>query len=169
MDMSVGRDEAIRSAFMPLEEWMSVADTKNWKPETIALHGVRPEPTSKAGRCRSTRRAYVFDSAQHAADLFALKVRGNIYTRIMNPTTDVLEKRLAALEGGIGALGGGIRSGGGDLLDSQRSPRAGDNIVARAPLYGGTYNLFAHTLPQYGMEMRFADYRRTRELRAADR
>ena len=100
--------------------------------------------------------AYAFDSAQHGADLFDLKVPGNIYTRIMNPTQAVLEERLAALEGGIGALA--LASGQAAITYAiQTIAEAGDNIVSASALYGGTYNLFAHTLPQYGIEVRFAD------------
>jgi len=102
--------------------------------------------------------AYAFDSAQHGADLFDLKVPGNIYTRIMNPTTDVLEQRLAALEGGIGALA--LASGQAAVTYAiQTIAEAGDNIVSSTALYGGTYNLFAHTLPQFGISTRFADHR----------
>ncbi|MFA5682423.1 MAG: aminotransferase class I/II-fold pyridoxal phosphate-dependent enzyme, partial [Hydrogenophaga sp.] len=99
-----------------------------------------------------------FDSAQHGADLFDLKVPGNIYTRIMNPTNDVLEKRLAALEGGIAALA--LASGMAAITYAiQTIAEAGDNIVSASTLYGGTYNLFAHTFPQQGIEVRFADPR----------
>jgi O-acetylhomoserine (thiol)-lyase len=102
--------------------------------------------------------AYSFDNTQHGADLFDLKVPGNIYTRIMNPTQDVLEQRVAAMEGGIAALA--LSSGQAAVTYAiQTIAEAGDNIVASAALYGGTYNLFAHTLPQFGIETRFADYR----------
>jgi O-acetylhomoserine (thiol)-lyase len=102
--------------------------------------------------------SYAFDNTQHGADLFDLKVQGNIYTRIMNPTTDVLEKRVAELEGGIAALA--VASGMAAITAAiQTIAEAGDNIVSAATLYGGTYNLFAHTLPQYGIDVRFADYR----------
>jgi len=102
--------------------------------------------------------AYAFDDTQHGADLFDLKVAGNIYTRIMNPTTDVLEKRIAALEGGVGALA--LASGQAAITYAiQTIAEAGDNILASSALYGGTYNLFAHTLPQFGIQTRFADYR----------
>lgn len=100
--------------------------------------------------------AYSFDSAQHGADLFDLKVAGNIYTRIMNPTQSVLEERVAALEGGIAALA--LASGQAAITYAiQTIAEAGDNIVSSSALYGGTYNLFAHTLPQYGIQTRFAD------------
>ena len=102
--------------------------------------------------------AYAFDSAQHGADLFDLKVQGNIYARIMNPTTDVLEKRVAALEGGIAALA--VASGMAAITAAiQTLAEAGDNIVSASTLYGGTYNLFAHTFPQQGIDVRFADPR----------
>ena len=133
---------------------------ENWRFETISVHGgYSPEPTTKAVAVPIYQTvAYAFDNAQHGADLFDLKVPGNIYTRIMNPTQDVLEQRLAALEGGIAALA--LASGQAAVTYSILTiSEAGDNIVASSALYGGTYNLFAHTLPQYGIETRFADYR----------
>lgn len=132
----------------------------NRKPETIAVHGgYTPDPSTRAVAVPIYQTvAYAFDSAQHAADLFDLKVPGNIYTRIMNPTTDVLEQRVAALEGGIAALA--LASGQAAITYAiQTIAEAGDNIVSSSALYGGTYNLFAHTLPQFGIETRFADYR----------
>ncbi|MCD9086180.1 aminotransferase class I/II-fold pyridoxal phosphate-dependent enzyme [Stenotrophomonas sp. SY1] len=131
-----------------------------WKPETIAVHGgYSPDPTTRAVAVPIYQTvAYAFDDTQHGADLFDLKVQGNIYTRIMNPTTDVLEKRIAALEGGIGALA--LASGQAAITYAiQTIAEAGDNILASSALYGGTYNLFAHTLPQFGIQTRFADYR----------
>ncbi|HEX6004989.1 MAG TPA: PLP-dependent transferase, partial [Burkholderiales bacterium] len=130
------------------------------KIETIAVHGgYSPEPTTRAVAVPIYQTvSYAFDNTQHGADLFDLKVQGNIYTRIMNPTQDVLEKRVAALEGGLGALA--LASGQAAVTYSILTiAEAGDNIVAASTLYGGTYNLFAHTLPQYGIEVRFADYR----------
>ncbi len=130
------------------------------KFETLAVHaGYSPDPTTKAVAVPIYQTvSYAFDDTQHGADLFDLKVPGNIYTRIMNPTTDVLEKRMAALEGGIGALG--LASGAMAITYSLLTiAEAGDNIVSVGTLYGGTYNLFAHTLPQYGIQVRFADYR----------
>jgi O-acetylhomoserine (thiol)-lyase len=130
------------------------------KLETIAVHGgYTPEATTKAVAVPIYQTtSYAFDSTQHGADLFDLKVQGNIYTRIMNPTTDVLEKRVAAMEGGVGALG--LASGQAAVTYSILTiAEAGDNIVSSSALYGGTYNLFAHTLPQVGIETRFADYR----------
>ena len=128
------------------------------KIETIAVHGgFEPDPTTKAVAVPIYQTtSYAFDNTQHGADLFDLKVAGNIYTRIMNPTTDVLEKRVAAMEGGIGALG--LASGMAAITDAIFTiTEAGDNIVSTTQLYGGTYNLFAHTLPQLGIEARFAD------------
>ena len=130
------------------------------KIETIAVHGgYSPDPTTKAVAppiYQTT--SYAFDSTQHGADLFDLKVAGNIYTRIMNPTTDVLEKRVAEMEGGIAGLA--LASGMAAITYAIMTiAEAGDNIVTSSTLYGGTYNLFAHTLPRYGIEVRFADYR----------
>jgi O-acetylhomoserine (thiol)-lyase len=98
---------------------MTHPDRKDWRFETIAVHGgYSPEPTTKSVAVPIYQTvAYAFDNAQHAADLFDLKVAGNIYTRIMNPTQDVLEQRVAALEGGIAAPGAGIRSGGRHVFD----------------------------------------------------
>ena len=134
--------------------------SQTWKPETVAVHGgYSPDPTTHAVAVPIYQTvAYAFDSAQHAADLFDLKVPGNIYTRIMNPTNDVLEKRVAALEGGIAALA--LASGQAAITYAiQTIAEAGDNIVSSSALYGGTYNLFAHTLPQFGIQPRFADHR----------
>ncbi|AXT45589.1 MULTISPECIES: O-acetylhomoserine aminocarboxypropyltransferase/cysteine synthase family protein [Chromobacterium] len=135
------------------------------KLETLAVHaGYAPDPTTKAVAVPLYQTtSYAFDSTQHGADLFDLKVQGNIYTRIMNPTTDVLEKRVAALEGGIGALA--VASGMAAIAYAiQTIAEAGDNIIATSTLYGGTYNLFAHTLPQLGIEVRFVDYRRPEQI-----
>lgn len=130
------------------------------KLETIAVHGgYSPDPTTKAVAVPIYQTvSYAFDDTQHGADLFDLKVQGNIYTRIMNPTQDVLEKRIAALEGGIAALA--LASGQSAITYAILTiAEAGDNIVSAATLYGGTYNLFAHTFPQIGINVRFADYR----------
>ena len=131
------------------------------KLETLVVHGgYAPDPTTKAVAVPIYQTvAYAFDNAQHGADLFDLKVPGNIYTRIMNPTEDVLEKRVAALEGGIGALA--LASGMAAITYAiQTIAEAGDNIVSASTLYGGTYNLFAHTFPQLGLQARFADPRK---------
>ena len=129
------------------------------KLETLAVHaGYEPDPTTKAVAVPIYQTtSYAFDDTQHGADLFDLKVQGNIYTRIMNPTQDVLEKRVAAMEGGIAGLA--LASGMAAITYAiQTIAEAGDNIVTSSTLYGGTYNLFAHTLPQYGIDVRFADY-----------
>ncbi len=130
------------------------------KIETIAVHGgYSPDPTTKAAAVPIYQTtSYAFDSTQHGADLFDLKVAGNIYTRIMNPTQDVLEKRVALMEGGIAALA--VASGQTAITYAiQTIAEAGDNIVSASTLYGGTYNLFAHTFPQYGISTSFADQR----------
>lgn len=128
------------------------------KLETIAVHGgYEPDPTTKAVAVPVYQTtSYAFDDAQHGADLFDLKVQGNIYTRIMNPTTDVLEKRVAEMEGGVAALA--VASGMAAITYTiQTIAEVGDNIVSTSELYGGTYNLFAHTLPRQGIEVRFAN------------
>lgn len=133
-------------------------DSSAWRFETKSVHaGWAGDPTTKAVAVPLYQTvAYSFDSAQHGADLFDLKVAGNIYTRIMNPTQSVLEERVAALEGGIAALA--LASGQAAITYAiQTIAEAGDNIVSSSALYGGTYNLFAHTLPQYGIQTRFAD------------
>jgi O-acetylhomoserine (thiol)-lyase len=128
------------------------------KPETLALHaGWRADPTtgSVAVPIFQTT-SYQFHSAEHAANLFALKELGNIYTRLMNPTNDVLEKRIAALEGGVAALA--VASGqAASAFAVQNLARVGDNIVSSTDLYGGTWNLFANTLKDQGLEVRFVD------------
>ncbi len=128
------------------------------KFETIAIHGgYSADPTTKAVAVPIYQTtSYAFDDTQHGADLFDLKVAGNIYTRIMNPTTDVLEKRVMEMEGGVGALA--LASGMSAITNAIFTlAQAGDNIITTPTLYGGTYNLFAHTLPQLGIKVRFAD------------
>ncbi len=138
------------------------------KLESIALHhGYQSEATTKAAAVPIYQTtSYTFDDTQHGADLFDLKVPGNIYTRIMNPTTDVLEHRMAAMEGGIGSLA--LSSGMAAITYAiQAITQVGDNIVSTSQLYGGTYNLFAHTLPRQGVEVRMAafdDYDRLEAL-----
>jgi len=127
------------------------------KPETIAIHGgYETEPTTKAVAVPIYQTvAYEFDNAQHGADLFNLVVPGNIYTRIMNPTADVLEKRVAELEGGIAGLA--LSAGSAAINYSILTiAEQGNNIVSVPLLYGGTYTLFAHMLPKQGIEVRFA-------------
>ncbi len=136
--------------------------------ETLAIHaGYKPDPTTKSVAVPIYQTvAYAFDSAQHGADLFDLKVPGNIYTRIMNPTNDVLEQRVAAMEGGIAGLA--LASGSAAITYTVMNlARAGDNIISTKKLYGGTYNLFAHTLPQFGIETRFVDHDDLKALAAA--
>ena len=127
------------------------------KLETLAIHaGYSPDPTTKAVAVPIYQTSsFAFDDTQHGADLFDLKVAGNIYSRIMNPTNAVLEERVAALEGGVGALA--VASGMAAITYTiQTVAEVGDNIVSVAKLYGGTYNLLAHTLPRFGIQTRFA-------------
>ena len=127
-------------------------------PETLALHaGYRADPATGAVAVPIYQTtSYQFRDTEHAANLFALKELGNIYTRIMNPTCDVLEQRVAAIEGGVGALA--VASGqAASAFAIQNLARAGDNIVSSTDLYGGTWNLFANTLKDQGIEVRFVD------------
>ena len=128
------------------------------RDETIAIHaGYETDPTTKSVAVPIHQTvAYEFDSAQHGADLFDLAVPGNIYSRIMNPTCDVLEQRVAALEGGIAGL---ALSAGSAAINYAilNIAEAGDNVVTVPQLYGGTYTLFAHMLPKQGIEVRFAE------------
>ncbi|MCA9776192.1 MAG: PLP-dependent transferase, partial [Candidatus Eremiobacteraeota bacterium] len=127
------------------------------KQETLAVHaGYETDPATKAVAVPIYQTvAYEFDNAQHGADLFNLAVPGNIYTRIMNPTTDVLEKRVAALEGGVAGLG--LSAGSAAVNYSILTiAEKGNNVVSVPLLYGGTYTLFAHMLPALGIEVRFA-------------
>ncbi|HEY9280591.1 MAG TPA: bifunctional O-acetylhomoserine aminocarboxypropyltransferase/cysteine synthase [Eoetvoesiella sp.] len=129
------------------------------KLETLAIHaGYQPDPTTKACAVPIYQTtSYAFDSTQHGADLFDLKVAGNIYTRIMNPTNAVLEERVAALEGGVASLA--VASGMAAITYAiQTITQAGDNIVSVSKLYGGTYNLFAHTFPRQGITVKFAPH-----------
>src|SRR5450759_55363 len=133
-------------------------EMSEYRPETLALHaGQEPDPTTGARAVPIYQTtSYVFDDTQHAADLFALKVPGNIYSRIMNPTWAVFEERVNTLEGGVAALA--LASGqAANTYAVLNIARAGDNFVSVSTLYGGTYNLFAHTLPQYGIEVRWLD------------
>ena len=130
----------------------------NWSFETQQIHaGAEPDPTTGA---RATpiyqTTSYVFRDTQHGADLFSLAEPGNIYTRIMNPTTDVLEKRVAALEGGVAALAfaSGMAATTAAILNIAQ---AGDHLVSSPSLYGGTYNLFHYTLPKLGIEVTFVE------------
>ena len=129
------------------------------KLESLALHhGYESEATTKAATTPIYQTtSFTFDDTQHGADLFDLKVVGNIYSRIMNPTNAVLEERIAAMEGGIGALA--LASGMAAITYSiQCIAEAGDNIISTSQLYGGTYNLFAHSFPRQGIEVRMASF-----------
>ena len=128
------------------------------RPETLALHaGQKPDPTTNARAVPIyATTSYVFNDAAHASRLFGLQEFGNIYTRIMNPTTDVFEQRVAAIEGGVAALG--LASGqAAETLSILNLARTGDNLVSSSSLYGGTYNLFQHTLPKIGITTTFVD------------
>ncbi|WP_306524304.1 O-acetylhomoserine aminocarboxypropyltransferase/cysteine synthase family protein [Dokdonella sp.] len=143
-------------------------DTSQWRFETKSVHaGYSPEPTTHAVAVPLYQTvAYSFDSAQHGADLFDLKVAGNIYTRIMNPTTDVLEQRIAQLEGGVAALA--FASGMAAITAAvQTLVEAGDNIVATGQVYGGTWTFFKHTLRAQGVEARLVDGRDPQAFAAA--
>lgn len=143
-------------------------ETKAWQLETIAVHaGQEPDPTTGARAVPIYQTtSYAFRNTEHAANLFALKETGNIYTRIMNPTQDVFEKRIAALEGGVGALA----TASGQAAISYtiiNIAGAGDEIVSSSNLYGGTYNLFSTTLPKLGINVHFVDGRDPENFRRA--
>jgi O-acetylhomoserine (thiol)-lyase len=132
--------------------------SSTYKPETIALHGgQKPDPSTNARAVPIYQTtSYVFNDTAHAARLFGLQEFGNIYTRIMNPTTDVLEQRVAQLEGGSGAVA--VASGqAAETLALLNIARAGDEIISSASLYGGTYNLFHYTFPKLGIDVKFVD------------
>ncbi|MCW2847882.1 MAG: O-acetylhomoserine aminocarboxypropyltransferase [Marmoricola sp.] len=138
----------------------------SYRPETLTVHAGQEEPDS-ATNARAVpiyqTTSYVFDDTEHAANLFALAEPGNIYTRIMNPTQSVFEERITQLEGGVGALATASGSAA-TTYAVQNLTYAGDNIVAISTLYGGTYALFAHTLPQFGIEVRFVDPNKPEDL-----
>src|SRR3954463_13130247 len=140
----------------------------SYHPDTLAVHAgqvVDPATNSRAVPIYATT-SYVFNDTQHAADLFGLRVFGNIYTRIMNPTSDVFEKRVAELEGGVAALA--VASGqAATTLSVLNLARAGDNLVSSQTLYGGTYNLFEYTLPKLGIRTKFVDIHNLDQVRAA--
>jgi O-acetylhomoserine (thiol)-lyase len=144
--------------------------TKGLRPETLALHaGWRADPTTGAVAVPIFQTtSYQFRDTEHAANLFALKELGNIYTRIGNPTNDVLEQRVAALEGGVAALA--VSSGqAASAFALQNLARTGDNVVSSTDLYGGTWNLFANTLKDQGIEVRFVESGGPGELRQGNR
>ena len=142
--------------------------SSTFKPETIALHGgQKPDPTTNARAVPIYQTtSYVFNDTAHAARLFGLQEFGNIYTRIMNPTTDVFEQRVAQLEGGSGALA--MASGqAAETLSLLNIARAGDEILSSASLYGGTYNLFHYTFPKMGIDVKFVDPKDPESFRKA--
>lgn len=141
---------------------------RNYRFETLALHaGQEPDPTTMArGVPLHRTSSYVFRDAKHAADLFGLKESGNIYTRLMNPTSDVLEKRMAALEGGVGALA--LASGTAAIFYSLVNiMETGNEFIAARNLYGGTYTMFNDILPQFGISACFVDYHSPKKFREA--
>lgn len=148
---------------------MALNGNRSYGFETLSLHAGQ-ETADSATNARAVpiyqTSSYVFDSPEHAADLFGLKQFGNIYTRIMNPTQDAFERRIAALEGGIGALA--LSSGqAAETLAILNIAEVGDEIISSASLYGGTYNLFHYTLPKLGIKVRFVDGRNPENFRAA--
>src|SRR5258708_5825713 len=148
---------------------MALNSNRSYGFETLSLHAGQETADSATG-ARAVpiyqTSSYVFDSPEHAANLFGLKQFGNIYTRIMNPTQDAFERRVAALEGGIGALA--TSSGqAAETLAILNIAESGDEIVSSASLYGGTYNLFHYTLPKLGINVRFVDSRDPENFRAA--
>src|SRR5579864_1705773 len=147
---------------------MALNGNKQYGFETLSLHAGQ-ETADSATNARAfpiyQTSSYVFDSPEHAADLFALKQFGNIYTRIMNPTQDAFERRIAALEGGVGALAASSGQAA-ETLAILNIAETGDEIVTSASLYGGTYNLFHYTLPKLGITVRFVDSRNPENFRA---
>lgn len=148
---------------------MALNNNRTYGFETLSLHAGQ-ETADSATNARAVpiyqTTSYVFDSPEHAADLFGLKQFGNIYTRIMNPTQDAFERRIAALEGGVGALA--TASGqSAETLAILNIAKAGDEIISSASLYGGTYNLFHYTLPKLGITVRFVDSRDPENFRPA--
>ena len=143
--------------------------TKKYHFETLQLHvgQEQPDPTTDARAVPIYQTtSYVFRNSQHAADRFGLRDAGNIYGRLTNPTEDIFEQRIAALEGGVAALA--VGSGAAALTYAfQAVAHAGDHIVAAKNIYGGTYNLLAHTLPDYGIEATFVDPFNYEEIEAA--
>src|SRR5437660_2921557 len=148
---------------------MALNSNRSYGFETLSLHAGQETADSATG-ARAVpiyqTTSYVFDSPEHAANLFALKQFGNIYTRIMNPTQDAFERRIAALEGGVGALAAASGQAA-ETMAILNIAGAGDEIVSSASLYGGTYNLFHYTLPKLGITVRFVDSRDPESFRSA--
>src|SRR5215207_4073685 len=152
-----GRSSCAPRALREREDWR-MTDPTAWSFETRQIHaGTSPDPTTGARALPIyATTAYQFRDSQHAADLFALAEMGNIYTRIMNPTQDALEQRVASLEGGVAALA--VASGqSATTLALLNIAEAGDHVVASASLYGGTYNLLHHSLPKLGVTVSFVE------------
>src|ERR1700748_2263239 len=147
---------------------MQMSEAKKQQLATLSVHaGQEPDPTTGARAVPIYQTtSYVFQDADHAARLFALQEFGNVYTRLMNPTTDVFEKRVAALEGGVAALASASGQAA-ETLAILTLASAGDEIVSTTSLYGGTYNLFHYTLPKLGITVRFVDGEDYEGLRAA--
>src|SRR5947208_11988427 len=148
---------------------MALNGNRTYGFETLSLHAGQ-ETADSATNARAVpiyqTTSYVFDSPEHAADLFGPRQFGNIYTRIMNPTQDAFERRIAAIEGGVGALA--TASGqSAETLAILNVAQSGDEIISSASLYGGTYNLFHYTLPRLGITVRFVDSRNPENFRAA--
>jgi O-acetylhomoserine (thiol)-lyase len=148
---------------------MALNNNRTYGFETLSLHAGQ-ETADSATNARAVpiyqTSSYVFDSPEHAADLFGLRQFGNIYTRIMNPTQDAFERRIAALEGGVGALAAASGQSA-ETLAILNIAGAGDEIISSASLYGGTYNLFHFTLPKIGINVRFVDSRDPENFRPA--
>src|SRR6266705_1037326 len=160
-DRSVKFDEGVKTS-------MALNSNRTYGFETLSLHAGQ-ETADSATNARAVpiyqTSSFVFDSPEHAANLFALKQFGNIYSRIMNPTQDAFERRIAALEGGIGALA--TASGqSAETLAILNIANSGDEIISSASLYGGTYNLFHYTLPKLGITVRFVDGRNPESFRS---
>src|SRR5260370_25153295 len=148
---------------------MALNSNRTYGFETLSLHAGQETADSATGARAVTiyqTTSFVFDSPEHAANLFGLKQFGNIYTRIMNPTQDAFERRIAALEGGVGALAASSGQAA-ETLAILNIAGAGDEIVTSTSLYGGTYNLFHYTLPKLGITVRFVDSRNPENFRAA--
>ncbi len=155
---------------MLLSSHLYAIDSLDMKRETLCLHGgQQPDPTTNSRAVPVYRTAsYVFDSTEHAANLFALKELGNIYTRLMNPTTDVLEKRVALLEGAHELGGLAVASGTSAIFYAIINlAQAGDNIISSANLYGGTYTQFNDILPALGIKVKFVNANNPDEIKAA--
>src|SRR5262249_20853337 len=165
----MGSDGRGTFTFVRSKHTMALNNHRSYGFETLSLHAGQ-ETADSATNARAVpiyqTSSYVFNSPEHAADLFGLKQFGNIYTRIMNPTQDAFERRIAALEGGVGALATGSGQAA-ETLAILNIAQAGDEIISSASLYGGTYNLFHYPLPKLGINVRFVDSRNPENFHAA--